>query len=165
MFWNKKYSNKVEILLKKSFSLFRHSLLLIFISKFWSCRGSVSTDFFSNSTGDTSIHWTAFEHSHANWDGVHDHIRHVLWEDIFKRSTAAASKFCEGVHVEIDAKIIHRKYQVKPHLYSLHGFQELGLLPQLIKIPLFDCTDRKNLFLMPSPDRLATIVKQSIVAE
>ena len=55
-------------------------------------------------------------HSHADWDGLHDHLRDVPWEDIFKLSaSAAASEFCEWVQVGIDVYIPHRKYQVKPH--------------------------------------------------
>ena len=40
--------------------------------------------------------------------------------------------------------IPHCKYQVKPHL-SLHGFQQLVLLPQFIEITFFICTNRINL--------------------
>ena len=35
--------------------------------------------------------------------GLHDHLRGVPWEDIFKLSaSAAASEFCEWVQVETD---------------------------------------------------------------
>ena len=48
--------------------------------------------------------------------GLHDHLRGVPWEDIFKLSaSAAASEFCEWVQVETDVYIPHRKYQIKPH--------------------------------------------------
>ena len=57
-----------------------------------------------------------YDYSHADWDGLHDHLRDVPWEDIFKLSASAAvSEFCEWVHVGIDVYIPHRKYQVKPH--------------------------------------------------
>ena len=43
-------------------------------------------------------------------------MRHVLWQDIFKRSASAAGgELCEWVQVEIDVYILHRKYRVKPH--------------------------------------------------
>ena len=43
-------------------------------------------------------------------------MRDVPWDDIYKLNTfAAASKFCEWVHVGIDVYITHCKYQVKPH--------------------------------------------------
>ena len=52
----------------------------------------------------------------ADWDGLHDYLRDIPWEDIFKLSaSAAASGFCEWVQVGIDVYIPHRKYQVKPH--------------------------------------------------
>ena len=59
----------------------------------------------------------AYDYSHADWDGLCDHLRGVPWEDIFKLSaSAAASEFCEWVQVGIDVYIPHCKYQVKPHL-------------------------------------------------
>ena len=56
------------------------------------------------------------DYSHADWDGLRDHLRDVPWEDIFKLSTSAAAReFCEWVQVGIDLYIPYRKYQVKPH--------------------------------------------------
>ena len=58
----------------------------------------------------------AYDYSHADWDGLGDHLRGVPWEDIFKLSTSAAtSDFCDWVQVGIDVYICHRKYQVKRH--------------------------------------------------
>ena len=38
----------------------------------------------------------------AEWDGVHDHLRYVSWEVIFKLSASTAtSEFCEWVQVGI----------------------------------------------------------------
>ena len=46
---------------------------------------------------------------------VFDHLRDVLWEDIFKSSAyAAGTECCEWVQVGIAVYIPH-KYQVKPH--------------------------------------------------
>ena len=74
----------------------------------------VSIDFPINSKQDT--HRVAYDYSCADWDGLCDHLRDVLWEDIFKLSAfAAASEFCEWVQVGIDVYIPHCKYQVKPH--------------------------------------------------
>ena len=57
-----------------------------------------------------------YDYSHADWDGIFDHLRDVQWEDIFKLSASvAASEFCEWVQVGIDVYIPHRKYQIKPH--------------------------------------------------
>ena len=76
---------------------------------------SVSIDFPINSKQDTLLHRVAYDYSHADWDGLRDHLRDVPW-DIFKLSTStAASEFCGWVQVGIDVHIPHRKYQVKPH--------------------------------------------------
>ena len=76
---------------------------------------SVSIDFPINSKQDTPFHQVAYDYSHADWDGLHDHLKDVPWEDIFKLIASAASEFCEWVQVGIDVYIPHRKYQVKPH--------------------------------------------------
>ena len=77
---------------------------------------SVSIDFPLNTKQDTPFHRMAYDYSHADWDGLRDHLRDVPWKDVFKFSgSAAASEFCEWVQVGIDVYIPHRKYQVKPH--------------------------------------------------
>ena len=60
---------------------------------------SVSLDFLSNSKQDAPFHCVAYDYSCADWDSLHDHLRHVSWEDIFKFSSAAAIEFCEWVQV------------------------------------------------------------------
>ena len=77
---------------------------------------SVCIDFPSNSQGDTLFHHIAYDYSHADCDGLHDHLRDVPWVDDFKLgASVAASEFCEWVQVGIDVYIPHRKYQVTPH--------------------------------------------------
>ena len=78
---------------------------------------SVSIDFGTNSQQDAQFHRIGYDYSHADWDGLRDHLRDVTWEGIFKlgASAAAASEFCEWVQVGIDVYIPPRKYQVKPH--------------------------------------------------
>ena len=77
---------------------------------------SVSIDFPINSKQDTLFHCMAYDYSHADFDCLRDHLRDVLWEDIFKLSaSAAASEFCEWFLVGVDEYIPHSKYQVKPH--------------------------------------------------
>ena len=77
---------------------------------------SVSIDFPINSKQDTPFHCVAYDYSHADWDGLCDHLSDVPYEDIFKLSASAAgSEFCEWVQFGIDLYIPHRKYQVKPH--------------------------------------------------
>ena len=69
---------------------------------------SVSIDFPSNSQWDAPFHCIGYDYSCADWDGLHDHLRDVLWEDVFKLSaSAAASEFCEWVQAGIDVYIPH----------------------------------------------------------
>ena len=77
---------------------------------------SGSIDFPSNSQQDAPFHLIAYDYSHADQGGLHDHLGDVPWEDIFKiGASAAASEFCEWVQVGVDVYIPHKKYQVKPH--------------------------------------------------
>ena len=77
---------------------------------------SVSIDFTLYSQRDVLFHRIAYDYSRADWDSLHDHLRDVLWVDIFKLSaSAAAHEFCEWNQVGIDVYIPHWKYQVKPH--------------------------------------------------
>ena len=77
---------------------------------------SVPIDFSLNLKRDALFHSIAYDCSPADWDGLHDHVRDVQWEVIFKISASpAASEVCECVHVGIDLYIPHHKYQVKPH--------------------------------------------------
>ena len=77
------------------------------------------------------FHRIANDYSHADWDGLCDHLRDVPWEDIFNHgASAAASEFCKWVQVGIDVYIPHRKYKGYIHQFThLHGFQMLVLLP------------------------------------
>ena len=64
---------------------------------------SVSIDFPTNSQQDAPFHRIAYEYSCADWDGLHDHLRDLPWENTFKLSvSAAASKFCQWVQVGIN---------------------------------------------------------------
>ena len=77
---------------------------------------SVFIDFSSNLQQDAPFHCIAYDYFHADWDSPRDHLRYVLWRDIFKLgASAAASEFCEWVQVGIGVYILHRKYQVKSH--------------------------------------------------
>ena len=61
---------------------------------------SVSIHFPSYSQQDALFHYISYDYSPADWDGLHDHLRDVPWEDIFKLSSSAgASKFFEWVEV------------------------------------------------------------------
>ena len=87
---------------------------------------SVSIDF-TNSKQDALLHRIAYDSSGADWDALHDHLRDVQWEDIFKLSASAAALGCDSVQVGIDVYIPHHMYQVKPN--SSPWFQQFVLLP------------------------------------
>ena len=75
---------------------------------------SVSIDFPISLKQDAPFHHIVDDFSYADWDGFCDHLRDVLWEDIFKFSfSAAVREFCDCVQVGIDVCIPHCKYQVK----------------------------------------------------
>ena len=42
---------------------------------------SFSIDFPVNSKQDVSFRCVAYDYSRADWDGLHDHLRNVPWED------------------------------------------------------------------------------------
>ena len=105
---------------------------------------SVSIDFSSNLQQDVLFHCISYDYSHADWDGLNDHLRDIPWENIFKLSASvAASEFCEWVQVGIDLYIPHRKYQVKPH--SSPCFSAACAAAIVIQIAFFVCTNRINL--------------------
>ena len=65
------------------------------------------------SKGDALFHCIGYDYSHADWDGLCDHLRDVPLEDIYKLSVfAAASEFCELIQFGIDVYIPPHKYQV-----------------------------------------------------
>ena len=88
-------------------------LMLLFVLQWLSLHCCLSFhDFPSNPLQDAPLHCIAYD----GWDGLHDHLRDVPWEDSFKLgASVAASEFREWVQVGINVYIPHRKYQVKPH--------------------------------------------------
>ena len=56
---------------------------------------SVSIVFPINSKQDAPFNCIAYDYSCADWDGLHDHLRDVPWEDLFKlNASASAREFC-----------------------------------------------------------------------
>ena len=53
---------------------------------------SVSIDFPSYSQWDALFHRIAYDYSQADRDGLHDHLRDVPWEDIFKINASDKAK-------------------------------------------------------------------------
>ena len=77
---------------------------------------SVDVEFVVKSTNEHPYHRIACSYSKADWDGLKDHLRDVLWLDIFKHGDICAAKeIPEWVVIGIDCYIPHRKFQLKPH--------------------------------------------------
>ena len=89
---------------------------------------SVSIDVPSYSQRDAQFHCIAYDYSHAEWDGLCDHLRDVPWEDISKLgASAAASEFLSGFRLEL--MYISVIENIRSILTHLHGFQLLVVLP------------------------------------
>ena len=76
-------------------------LMLVFVLQWLPLHWEI--DFPSNSQRDVPFHHVAYDYSHADWDGLCDHLRNF-------HASAAAGEFCEQVQVGIDVYIPHRKY-------------------------------------------------------
>ena len=77
---------------------------------------SVSIDFLINSKWDAPFYRIAYDYSCALLDVLHDHLRDVPLEDIFKLSASAvAIEFWGWDQVGIDVYIPHHKHQVQAH--------------------------------------------------
>ena len=83
--------------------------------------------FLSISKQDAPFPGIAYDNSCGNRDGLHDHLRDVPWEDIFKFSASAPARelyeWLQGVIVVCIPQCI---YQFKPH--SSPWFSGLVLL-------------------------------------
>ena len=72
---------------------------------------SVSIYFPIKSRQDALFHRVAYDYSHTDLDGLLDHLRDVLWENIFKLSAStAASELFKRFQVGIDVYIPNRKW-------------------------------------------------------
>ena len=70
-------------------------------------------------------HHIANDYSCADWDSLHDHLRDVPWEDIFKLIASAA--FLSRFRLELIYTSLTES--IRSSLTHLHGFQLLVLLP------------------------------------
>ena len=73
---------------------------------------SVFIDFPADSKTDAPFPCTAYNYSRADGNDLRDHLRDVLWEDIFNlHASVAAAEYCEWVQVRVDLYILDCKYQ------------------------------------------------------
>ena len=104
---------------------------------------SVSIDFPTNSKWDASCHHIPYDYFLDDWDGLHDHLRDVSQEDIFKLgASSATSEFCEWIQVGIDVYTPHQKYQVKPHSPWVSAVCAAAIVHRIF---LFVCTNKISL--------------------
>ena len=69
----------------------------------------------------------AFDYSHASWDGLRNHLRDLLWEDIFKlHASVTGTEFCE---IRLELMYISLPVNIRSSFIHFHGFQLLVLLP------------------------------------
>ena len=92
--------SQTVILTVLHFWIYFFLLMLVFVlqrlSLHWDVLIMLLPQFPSYSQIDALFHCIAYDYPHADWEGLHDHLRDVPWEDIFKLSaSAAASEFCE----------------------------------------------------------------------
>ena len=83
------------------FWIYLFLLTLIFVLQWLSLHGEILIMLLSqfhllSNKLKTGCPISSHAYSHANWDGLCDHLRDVPWQDIFKRNaSAAASEFFE----------------------------------------------------------------------
>ena len=88
----------------------------------------VYIDLPSNSQWDGPFHCITYHYSCANWNSLHDHLRDVRWEDIFKLgASVASSEFVSGFRLKL--MYISLIENIGSSITHLHGFQLLVLLP------------------------------------
>ena len=88
----------------------------------------VSIDFPSNSKRDVPFHRIVYDYSRTDWDGLHDHLRDVPLEDIFKLVLLLLLvNFVSGFRLGL--MYIFLIVNIKSSLVYPHGFQLLVPLP------------------------------------
>ena len=86
---------------------------------------SVSIDFPTNSQQDAPFHRIAYDYSHADWDGLCDHLRDLPWEDIFMLLLLLVN-FVSRSRLEL--MYIFLIENIRSSITHVHGFQLLLLL-------------------------------------
>ena len=107
--------DRVLILIYVTYIFYRHIMLLLVtcMSALLQARFPMSTDVHLKRF---CMHKILCTKNYNLWRPIHDDLRDVPWEGIFKPSaSAAASECCEWVQVRTDVYIPNCKYQVKPH--------------------------------------------------
>ena len=89
---------------------------------------SVSIDFPINSKQDTPFHRVAYDYSHADWDGLRDHLGDVPWGiSLNSALLLLLVNFVSGFRLEL--MYISLIVSIRSNLTHLHDFRQLVLLP------------------------------------
>ena len=74
----------------------------------------------SDSKQSALFHCRAYDYPRTDWDGLHDHLKDIPWQDIFKHyaSAATASEFCE---FRLGLMYIFLIVSIRSNLSHLHG--------------------------------------------
>ena len=82
--------------------------------------------FLQTQKGDAPFHCTAYDYSHADWDGLRGHLKHVPWGDSFELGVSAViTEFCES---SLELMYVSVIVIARLGLIYFHGFQLLVLL-------------------------------------
>ena len=108
------------------FWIYLFLLTLIFVLQWLSLHGEILIMLLSqfhllSNKLKTGCPISSHAYSHANWDGLCDHLRDVPWQDIFKlNASAAVVNFLSGFRLEL--MYISLIISIKSNLTHLHGF-------------------------------------------
>ena len=98
----------VTLIIVLLFCIYLFHMMLVFVLQ----RFSLHWEILIMWKQDALFQCIGYDNSRTDWDDLHDHLRDVPWEDIFKlNASVAASEFCEWAQVRIDLYIIvHRNH-------------------------------------------------------
>ena len=86
----------------------------------------VSINFLSNTNHDALFHRIAYDYSHADWDGLRDHLRDVSWEGVLKSVLLLLLvNFVSGFRLELMyiSLIVSIRSDLTCHGFHIHQLQ------------------------------------------
>ena len=107
---------------------------------------SVDVKFVVKSINEHPYHRTVYSYSREDWGVLRDHLRDVLWFDIFKHgATCAAKEITEWVEIGIDC-YIPQKFSVKAPLLTMVHTCVAAIAHYFHQYQLNATTENKKLF-------------------
>ena len=117
---------------------------------------SVSIDFPLNLKWDAPFHCIAYDYSHADRDGLCDHLRDFPWEDIFKLGASSAKSFSKNSYLD-DSGISLPVFPLRTDL-KLHN---IFITPKMVKKVILNLDSSKA----SGPDRIPVVVLKNCEPE